>query len=381
MDFALTEEQGFIRDTIRKFVAKECEREAIKKMDEEGLFPADLFRKVADIGLVALTVPEAHGGGGPNALGAAIVTAELAAIYPALAGIYATQSFCGGMVIADLGTEAQKEKYLPGVMDGSALATLALMEPQQGYDDAGIRTAARADGERMVLDGKKSFVRFADQAAFMITRVATTESTAGDPAFAIVDLKTPGIQVCSLPQVGFHGMSLCEVSLKSAAVPVNERLGDSAGAAAGRKQWEKVMSAEHLAVAACGMGLAQGAYDYALNYSRERVQFGRPIIKFGAVQEMLVEMAQQTRVATLLTCQAASLADQGRDCLAEIIQARLAATEAARLAALHGVQIFGGYGYAMEYDAQRYLRDSMVLLSGGGTRQVLSNTLGGLWGY
>lgn len=378
MDFALTEEQGFIRDTIRKFVAKECEREAVKKMDEEGLFPSDLFRKVADIGLVALTVPEAHGGGGPNALGAAIVTAELAALYPALAGIYATQSFCGGMVIADLGTEAQKEKYLPGVMDGSALATLALLEPQQGYEDAGIRTSAEADGERMVLDGKKSFVRFADQAAFMITRVAT-KSAADDPAFMIVDLKTPGIDVRSLPQVGFHGMSLCEVSLKSAAVLASERLGGDA--LPGRKQWEKVMSAEHLAVAACGMGLAQGAYEYALNYSRERVQFGRPIIKFGAVQEMLVEMAQQTRVATLLTCQAASLADQGRDCLAEIIQARLAATEAARLAALYGVQIFGGYGYAMEYDAQRYLRDSMVLLSGGGTRQVLSNTLGGLWGY
>ena len=141
------------------------------------------------------------------------------------------------------------------------------------------------------------------------------------------------------------------------------------------------MSAEHLAVAACGMGLAQGAYDYALNYSKERVQFGRPIIKFGAVQEMLVEMAQQARVAALLTCQAASLTDQGKDCLAEIIQARIAATEAARKAALYGVQIFGGYGYAMEYDAQRYLRDSMVLLSGGGTRQVLSNTLASLWSY
>jgi alkylation response protein AidB-like acyl-CoA dehydrogenase len=111
------------------------------------------------------------------------------------------------------------------------------------------------------------------------------------------------------------------------------------------------------------------------------VQFGRPIIKFGAIQEMLVDMAQHARVAGLLTLQAASMVDQGRDCLAEIIQARLAAAEAARKASLHGVQIFGGYGYAMEYDAQRYLRDAMVLLTGGGTRQVLSNTLGSLWGY
>ena len=380
MDFALTEEQGFIRDTIQKFVAKECEREAIKRMDEEKIFPEILFRKVADIGLCALTVPEAYGGGGPNTLGAVIVTAELAAIYPALAGIFATQSLCGGQVIADLGTEAQKNRYLPGVIDGSALMTLALMEPEQGYEETGSRTTARADGENLSLNGTKTFVRMADRAAFMITRVAIG-GPGGVPAFVIVDVSSPGIGVRSLEQVGFHGMSLCEVSLSSVAIPVSERLGGDADASTEQKKWERVMSAEHLAVAACGMGLARGAYDYALNYARERVQFGRPIIKFGAIQEMLVDMAQQARVANLLTCQAASMVDQGRDCLAEIIQARLAATEAARKASLHGVQIFGGYGYAMEYDAQRYLRDAMVLLSGGGTRQVLSNTLGSLWGY
>jgi len=380
MDFALTEEQGFIRDTIQKVVAKECEREAIKRMDEEKIFPENLFRKVADIGLCALTVPEAYGGGGPNALGAVIVTAELAAIYPALAGIFATQSLCGGQVIADLGTEAQKNRYLPAVIDGSALMTLALMEPEQGYEETGSRTTARADGENLILNGTKTFVRMADRAAFMITRVAIG-GPGGVPAFVIVDVSSPGIGVRSLEQVGFHGMSLCEVSLSSVAIPVSERLGGDADASTEQKKWERVMSAEHLAVAACGMGLARGAYDYALNYARERVQFGRPIIKFGAIQEMLVDMAQQARVANLLTCQAASMVDQGRDCLAEIIQARLAATEAARKASLHGVQIFGGYGYAMEYDAQRYLRDAMVLLSGGGTRQVLSNTLGSLWGY
>lgn len=380
MDFALTEEQGFIRDTIQKVVAKECEREAIKRMDEEKIFPENLFRKVADIGLCALTIPEAYGGGGPNTLGAVIVTAELAAIYPALAGIFATQCLCGGQVIADLGTEAQKKRYLPGVIDGSALMTLALMEPEQGYEETGSRTTARADGENLILDGTKTFVRMADRAAFMITRVAIG-SPGGVPAFVIVDVSSPGIGIRSLEQVGFHGMSLCEVSLSSVAIPVSERLGGDANASTEQKKWERVMSAEHLAVAACGMGLARGAYDYALNYARERVQFGRPIIKFGAIQEMLVDMAQQTRVANLLTCQAASMVDQGRDCLAEILQARLAATEAARKAALHGVQIFGGYGYAMEYDAQRYLRDAMVLLSGGGTRQVLSNTLGSLWGY
>ncbi|PKN69394.1 MAG: hypothetical protein CVU54_10210 [Deltaproteobacteria bacterium HGW-Deltaproteobacteria-12] len=380
MDFALTEEQGFVKDTIQKFVAKECEREAIKKMDEEGIFPAALFSNLADIGLCALTVPEAYGGGGPNTLGAVIVTAELAAIYPALAGAFATVSLCGGKVIADLGTEEQKNRYLPGVIDGSTLITLGLMEPGQGYEEAGSQTTARREGERIVLDGAKSFVRFADHAALMITRTSL-DSAGGVPAFMIVDLKSPGINVRKLEQVGFHGMSLCEVSLNSVSVAASERLGGDADAGAEQKHWEQLMVAEHLSVAACGMGLAQGAYDYALNYAKERSQFGRPIIKFGAVAEMLVEMAQQARVAALLTCQAASLADQGKDCLAQVIQARLSATEAAHKAALHCVQIFGGYGYAMEYDAQRYLRDAIVLLSGGGTRQVLSNTLARLWGY
>jgi alkylation response protein AidB-like acyl-CoA dehydrogenase len=380
MDFALTEEQGFVKDTIQKFVAKECEREAIKKMDEEGMFPGKLFSNVADIGLCALTVPEAYGGGGPNTLGAVIVTAELAAIYPALAGTFATQSLCGGKVIADLGTEEQKNKYLPSVIDGSGLITLGLMEPDQGYEETANKTIARPDGEQMVLDGTKTFVRLADHADFMIT-LAATGSADGVPAFLIVDMKSPGIGVRQLAQVGFHGMSLCEVSLNSVTVGASERLGGDADRATERKKWERVMSAEHLAVAACGMGLAQGAYDYALNYAKERVQFGRPIIKFGAIAEMLVDMAQHTRMAELLTCQAASLTDQGRDCLAQIIQARLAATEAARKASLHCVQIFGGYGYAMEYDAQRYLRDAMVVLSGGGTKQTLSNTLALLWGY
>ncbi len=380
MDFALTEEQGFIRDTIKKFVAKECEREAVKIMDEEGAFPADLFGKLSGIGLCALTVPEADGGGGPNALGAVIVTAELAAIYPALAGLFATQSLCAGQLIADLGTPEQKKKYLPGIMDGSLLMTLALMEPGQGYTEADHKTTAAPDGDRLILNGTKAFVRLADHAGFMIAYVGTgSDGGAGD--FVVVDLRSPGVVVRLLPSVGFSGMNLCEVSLESAAVGASERLGGSAGAVTDRKKWEKVMSAEHLAVAACGIGLARGAYDYALNYARERVQFGQPIIKFGAVTEMLVDMVQQTRAATLLTYQAASGVDSGRDCLEETIQARIAATEAARSAALHGVQIFGGYGYAMEYDAQRYLRDSMVLLSGGGTRQVLSNTLAGLWDY
>jgi alkylation response protein AidB-like acyl-CoA dehydrogenase len=380
MDFALTEEQGFVKDTIKKFVTKECEREAIKKLDDEGIFPENLFGKVADIGLCALTVPEGYGGGGPNTLGAVIVTAELAAIYPALAGTFATQCLCGGKVIADVGTEAQKNKYLPGVIDGSTLITLGLMEPEQGYEETGSRTTMRPDGEHLVLDGTKTFVRLADRANFMITRTATGSADCV-PSFIIVDMKSPGIAVRSLEKVGFHGMSLCEVTLSSVAIEASERLGGDADAAVERKKWERIMSAEHLAVAACGMGLARGAYDYALNYAKERVQFGRPIVKFGAVQEMLIDMAQHARVAELLTCQAASLVDQGKDCLPELIQARLAATEAARQASLHGVQIFGGYGYAMEYDAQRYLRDAMVMLSGGGTKQILSNTLASLWGY
>lgn len=380
MDFALTEEQRSIRDTIRKFVAKECEREAIKRLDEEGAFPAELFRKVADIGLCALTIPEVDGGAGPNALGAVIVTAELASIHPPLAGTFATHSLCGGKALADLGTEAQREHYLPGVIDGSSLVTLALLEPDQGYDQSGNRTTARREGEHVVLNGTKTFVRLADRAALILVR-ASLEGGDGTPAFFIASTGSPGIGIRALETVGFNGMSLCEVGLDAVAVGAEERLGGDADAPAELKKLDRVMSAEHLAVAACGMGIARGAYAYALQYARERVQFGRPIIQFGAIREMLVEMALQARVAELLTCQAASLVDQGQECLPEIIQARLAAAEAARKTSLHGVQIFGGYGYAMEYDAQRYLRDAMVLLSGGATRQVLGQALGALWGY
>ncbi len=380
MDFTLTEEQRSIRETIRKFVAKECEREAVKRLDEEGTFPGELFRKVADIGLCALTIPEADGGAGPNVLAAVLVTAELAAIHPPLAGVFATQSLCGGRVIAEIGTAAQKEQYLPGLLDGSLLMTLAVTEPDQGYEETGSGTKARAEGDRIFIAGRKSSVRLADRAAFLITH-ATAVEDGGASAFYIVGAAGSGVGVRPLEQVGFHGMSLCEVTFDNTAVSTGDRLGGDADAAAEDRKRDRILAAEHLAVAACALGIAEGAYAYALHYAKERIQFGKPIVRFGAVQDMLVDTALEVRSASLLTHRAAALADQGEAGLVECIQARLAATAAARTAALQGVQVFGGYGYAMEYDAQRYLRDSLVLLTGGVTRQVLSNRLANLWGY
>lgn len=380
MDFTLTEEQRSIRETIRKFVAKECERETVKRLDEEATFPGELFRKVADIGLCALTIPEADGGAGPDMLAAVLVTAELAAIHPPLAGVFATQSLCGGRVISELGTEAQKERYLPGLLDGSLLMTLAVTEPDQGYEETGSGTKTRAEGDRIFIEGRKSVVRLADRAAFLITH-ATAAEDGGASAFYIVDAAGSGVDVHPMEQVGFHGMSLCGVTFNNVSVSTGDRLGGEADAGAENQKRDRIMAAEHLAVAACAMGIARGAYDYALQYAKERIQFGKPIVRFGAVQDMLVDMGLGIRSAGLLTHRAATLADQGHSNLAECIHARLAATETARTAGLLGVQIFGGYGYAMEYDAQRYLRDALVLLTGGLTRQVLSNRLAVLWGY
>jgi alkylation response protein AidB-like acyl-CoA dehydrogenase len=381
MGFALTEEQGFIKDTIHRFVVKECEREMVKRMDEEGIFPEDLFRKLAGIGLCGLTIPEEYGGGGPNVLGAVLVIAELASIYPPLAGIFAIHSLLGGQALADMGTEDQKKRYLPGILDGSMLMTAALKETDQGCEEKGSGTMARQVDQRVLLNGIKSSVPLADHASLILVHIPTAKDGL-TPGFFIIDVRSSGISVRPFEQVGFRGMSLCEMSLNGVAVSLEDKLGGNVDDDnAEQEQWSDLISFEDLSVAACGVGIAQGAFEYALNYAKERVQFGRPIVKFGAVQEMLINMAHKTYMANLLTYQAASLVDEGKKSSVEIMQARLAATEAARTVALYGVQIFGGYGYAMEYDAQRYFRDAVTLLTGGVPRHVLNNRLGLLLGY
>ena len=374
MDFNLTDEQQFIQETIRKFMSRECPRETAHALDEAGEFPAALLAKVAALGFCGLTAPEAFGGGGPNALAAAVAVEEIAALSPVLAGAVAASNFFGGQVIAALGSEAQQEAFLPAIAAGERLLVPALAEPDVPPDAETLQTAALLDGGGFRLEGRKTSIPLAAQADFLLVPA----QTAGGPAIFIIPADAPGLTLHPTETVGFWGAGMREATLDDVPVAAGDILGGEGGR--GPAQMAFLQAMEHLAQAAIAVGLAQGAYHYAANYAGERVQFGQALVQFEAVWHMLVDMAVEVETARLLLYRACWLADAGQPFALPAAMAHLRATALARQAGLHSVQILGGYGYMAEYDAARAMRDSLTLLSGVETPEVVKNSVGAMLG-
>jgi alkylation response protein AidB-like acyl-CoA dehydrogenase len=378
MEFIINQEQEIIRDTIKKFVANECLREAVRKQDESGEFPANLYQKFSEMGFCGLTIPEAYGGGGPNILGAVLVVEEIATMYPALAAAFIASAFCGGNIISTLGSPQQKQRFLPELVPGSLLFAYALKEYDDSYGNSLVKTQATKAGDGFLLSGTKASVRLADRADYLIT-LASTEPK-GNPVSGltlfVVNAQDKGITIHPVEKVGFDSMSLCRVAFKDVAVTAADILGGPGMLNRGQEMSSAIVESEHLEVAGTAIGLAQGAYSYATQYAKERIQFGKPIVNFGAVRNLLVEMAIKIKSARLLTYEAAWLQDQCKRFSTEATMARINAIDAAHTAALNCVQVLGGYGYANEYDAQRYLRDALVLLTGGETIEILKTSIG-----
>ncbi len=382
MDFRLTDEQLAIRDTVRRFVLRECPRDVARELDEAGRFPAELLGKLAATGFCALNNSEAYGGGDRNLLGAAIVAEELAVLSPVLAGAYTRVAFCGGRALADLGSAEQQQRWLPAVADGRLLFTSALGEPAAGDDPTEVRTVATAQGDGYALDGSKSFVALAERADYVLVLARTslaTEAEAGLTIF-VVNARADGVRVDAAPQVGFQGASPGAVSFTRVRAAPDDILGGPSALNGGREQARRLLAIEQVETAALALGIAQGAYEYAARYARERVQFGQPIVQFEAIQHLLVELAMELRACRLLLYHACWLADQARPYALEAAIAQARAVDLARQAGLRCVHILGGYGFMLEYDAQRYMRDALALLAGSEALEVLKTSVGRLLG-
>ncbi|MFQ5596202.1 MAG: acyl-CoA dehydrogenase family protein, partial [Anaerolineae bacterium] len=381
MNFHLTDEQEFIQATVRKFIANECPRDVARELDAGRLFPGELLQELAGLGFCGLTVPEECGGAGRNLLGAIMVIEELATICPTLAGAFAGVALRGGQVISALGSEKQRQDLLPAVADGALLFSYALGNAADGATDDPYLTATR-QGEAFYLNGAQSHVALADQADCLLTLAHTDEDAGpehGSTLF-IVDTSLPGIQLTEIEQVGFQGIRLYQVAFEGVELPADAVLGGADWLNRGWEQARQIRAVQHVETAAYGLGIARGAYEYALAYARERVQFGQPIAQFEAIQHMLVDVATEIRATRWLLYQACWLADQGRPFALEAAMAGVRATDLARRAALQGLHILGGYGYTMEYDAQRYVRDSLALLDGAETSELLKNQIGEMLG-
>jgi alkylation response protein AidB-like acyl-CoA dehydrogenase len=382
LDFGLTEEQQLIRDTVREFMAGECPREKARELDEAGAFPGELLQKLAALGFCNLTVPQEFDGAGPNLLGAAIVVEEIARTCPTLASAFASTTFRGGQVLSSLGSSAQKENLLPQLAVGTLLFSYALSEPKGKTSRADARTYAVMEGDVFVLTGTKTFVRLAEEADHLLAMAGTGGDAEADSVASVflVPARDRGVGSQSIESLGYRGAGLSTVTFEGVRLGADRVLGGFDRLHQGAEQVRLLAALDQLAVAAEGVGLADGAYAYAAEYAGERVQFGRPITEFEAIQHKFVEMATAIRSTRLLLYDACWRADMGVSFQLEAGMAALRATSLARSVALEALHILGGQGYMLESDAQRYLRDSLVLVSGGEGSGWLKSSLGALLG-
>ena len=377
MDFNLSEEQKMLRETMTRFIKKECPKEIVRELDEADVFPAEIFSKLAELGVFGLTVPEEYGGSGRDLLSAIIVLEILSSRFPALGWAFVQTVFYGGEIISKLGSELQKQRYLPEIVDGRHLFSYALTEPNAGSDAAAVTTFAQSDGDWFVINGTKTFITGADVAGTLNMLVRTDKSVSKHRGLSMILVDSPAERLTIRPikKLGYKCSSCCEVVLEDVKVRKENILGGPEMLNQGWSQLLATLDVEHLEVAACGVGLAEGAYQEALKYAQERVQFGQPIGKFQAVSHQLADLATEIAASRMLVYHACWILEQDRPAPLESSQAKLFATETAKKASLAAVLIMGAYGYSMEFDAQRFARDSLGLILGGGTSEILRNVI------
>jgi len=366
LGFDLDDEHDLLRDTVRQFAVEKVAPVA-EELDREKRFPYDLVAEMAELGLMGMTIPEEYGGGGTDTLAYAIAVEELTRIDSSVAITVAAHHSLGTLPIYYFGSDEQKRQWLPDLASGKKLAAFGLTEPNAGSDAGATRTTARLDNGEWVVDGAKMFIT---NAGTDITACVTITAVTGDGEISniIVPNGTPGYVVSApMEKLGWRASDTRELSFQDARVPEENLLGPRGE---GFKQFLEILDGGRISVAAMGVGLAQGAYDLAYDYAKEREQFGKPIAKFQSVQTKLVDMATEIEAARQLVWKAAWEKDEGRDFRKSAAMAKLFSGELSHRAANWSLQIHGGYGFMDEYAISRLYRDQKILEIGEGTNEV-----------
>jgi short-chain 2-methylacyl-CoA dehydrogenase len=366
VNFDLESEHELIRDTVRQF-ALERVAPVAEELDREKRFPYELVSELAELGLMGMTIPEEYGGAGADTLSYAIAVEELTRIDSSVAITVAAHHSLGTLPIWYFGTEEQKRRWVPELASGAKLAAFGLTEANAGSDAGATRTTARLENGEWVVDGSKIFIT---NAGTDITACVTITAVTGEGEISniVVPNGTPGYVISEpMQKLGWRASDTRELSFQGVRVPEENLLG---GRGQGFNQFLQILDGGRISVAAMGVGLAQGAYDLAYAYAKEREQFGKPISKFQAVQEKLVDMATEIEAARDLVWKAAWEKDQGRPFAKTAAMAKLFSGELSHRAANWALQIHGGYGFMDEYAISRLYRDQKILEIGEGTNEV-----------
>lgn len=369
----LSRRQAQIREMVRDFVGREIPLEVAREVDRTDRYPDELLTKFAHTGLFGVNIAEEYGGMGGRPVDALSIYEELSRRLPVLAWVIGNIMLYGNDIIGSSGNRAQKEQYLPQLAEGRLRFSFALTEPNAGSDAANISTRAFYEDGCYRISGSKMFITGAGVSDIVVTLTRTAPSKYGGITAFLVDTATPGYSASPLEKLGYHGSNTCAVHYDNVRVEPHKILGGEACLNQGWKQMVTLLNSERLALASCSLGIGQAVLDETTAYAKTRFQFKRARGRFQAVQHALVDMATELEAARRLTYHAARLEDQGLECLRETSMAKYFASETARKIALRGVDILGKDGGSFAFDAQRFLRDVLVLCIGGGTTQIQKN--------
>jgi alkylation response protein AidB-like acyl-CoA dehydrogenase len=368
MNFELNEEQQQIKYSVREFAESEI-RPHVMEWDESQHFPEELRPKLAELGLMGVLFPEQYGGAAMGYVEYATIIEELGRVDGSVGlSVAAHNSLCSNHIYT-FGSEEQKQKYLVPLAQGESFGAWGLTESQAGSDASGTRTTAIRSNGGWKVNGSKNFITHAI-ACNTLVAVAVTDKSKGSHGISafIFDKSMEGFRSDKKEnKVGMRASETSSVVFEDCYVPDENRLGNEGE---GFIQAMQVLDGGRISIAALSVGIAQGAYEAAVKYAKERQQFGKPIAEFEGIQFKLADMATQIEAARLLTLQAASLKDAGRKTTQQSAMAKLYASEVAVRVAEESVQIHGGYGYTKDYPAEKYWRDSKLCTIGEGTSEI-----------
>ncbi|MED4530746.1 acyl-CoA dehydrogenase family protein [Metabacillus fastidiosus] len=368
MDFELSEEQKLIQKTIREFAEEEVAPGALER-DQLRKFPKGIFEDLGKLGMLGLPFEEKYGGGAADTISFAIVVEELSRACGSTGITYSAHISLGGAPIALFGTEQQKEHYLTQICTGESLGAFGLTEPNAGSDAGGTVTEAKEEGEHFLINGTKCFITNASYAKFIpLTAITNNKNGEKEISAIIVPTDSEGFKILnSYDKMGLHASNTTELVLEDVKVSRKNLLGKKGK---GFKQFLITLDGGRIGIGAMAVGIAQAAYERALDYAKEREQFGKRLSNFQSIQFKLADMALKIELARNMVYKAAWLKDKGKRFTKEASMCKLYASEICMEVTREAVQIHGGYGYMKDYHVERYMRDAKLLEIGEGTSEI-----------
>lgn len=368
MNFELNENQKMIVQMVRDFSEKEI-KPHMKKWDDEEIFPVETIKKIGDLGLLGIYIPEVYGGSGFGYFEYVTALIELGKVCGGIGlSVAAHNSLCTGHIYYH-GNEEQKKKYLPKLASGEWIGSWGLTEPNTGSDAMRMKTVAKKDGDYWVINGAKNWIThgLSGDVAVVLVRTGELLDSNGITAF-IIEKGTPGFSAVKIKdKFGVRASETAELIFDNVRVHESNVIGE---VGMGFKQAMQILDGGRISIAALSCGVARGAYEASVKYAKEREQFGQPIANFQAIGFKLADMATQVEAAELLTFQAADLKNRKQSLTKEGAFAKLYASEVAVKCGNEAMQIMGGYGYTKEYPAEKYLRDARLMTIGEGTSEI-----------